>query len=51
MAQQRWMRSAQVAQADRESRTLAELRDTLLPALMDGTIRVKDAVAAAEEVL
>ena len=35
----------------RESRTLAELRDTLLPALMDGTIRVKDAVAAAEEVL
>ena len=41
-----------VAQATREeSRTLAELRDTLLPALMDGTIRVKDAVAAAEEVL
>ena len=35
----------------RESRTLAELRDTLLPALMDGTIRVKDAVTAAEEVL
>ena len=37
--------------ADQESRTLAELRDTLLPALMDGTIRVKDAVTAAEEVL
>jgi len=35
----------------RESRTLAELRDTLLPALMDGTIRVKDAVTAGEEVL
>lgn len=35
----------------RESHTLAELRDTLLPALMDGTIRVKDVVAAAEEVL
>jgi type I restriction enzyme, S subunit len=34
-----------------ESRTLAELRDTLLPALMEGTIRVKDAVATAEEVL
>ena len=34
-----------------ESETLAELRDTLLPALMDGTIRVKDAVTAAEEVL
>jgi type I restriction enzyme, S subunit len=37
--------------ASRESRALAELRDTLLPTLMDGTIRVKDAVATAEEVL
>jgi type I restriction enzyme, S subunit len=37
--------------ADCESQTLAELRDTLLPALMDGTIRVKDAIATAEEVL
>lgn len=35
----------------RESRTLAQLRDTLLPALMDGTIRVKDAEQKAEEVL
>ena len=35
----------------RQSQTLAELRDTLLPALMDGTIRVKDAVAQAEGVL
>lgn len=34
-----------------EAHTLAELRDTLVPALMDGTIRVKDAVATAEEVL
>jgi type I restriction enzyme, S subunit len=40
-----------VSQLLRESRTLADLRDTLLPALMDGTIRVKDAVATAEEVL
>lgn len=40
-----------LTQLIRESQTLAELRDTLLPALMDGTIRVKDAVAAAEEVL
>lgn len=35
----------------RESRTLARLRDTLLPPLMDGTLRVKDAVAQVEEVL
>lgn len=34
-----------------ESETLAELRDTLLPALMDGTIRVKDAETHVEEVL
>ena len=32
-----------------ESRTLAQLRDTLLPALMDGTIRVKDAEKLTEE--
>jgi type I restriction enzyme S subunit len=32
-----------------ESRTLAALRDTLLPALMDGTIRVKDAQTITEE--
>lgn len=34
-----------------ESQTLASLRDTLLPALMDGTIRVKDAETHVEEVL
>ncbi|QCV95849.1 restriction endonuclease subunit S [Acidipropionibacterium acidipropionici] len=32
-----------------ESQTLAQLRDTLLPALMDGTIRVKDAERLTEE--
>lgn len=37
--------------AAQESKTLAKLRDTLLPALMDGTLRVKDAVAHVEEVL
>lgn len=37
--------------AQRESAILANLRDTLLPALMDGTIRVKDAITKAEEVL
>lgn len=42
---------ALVAATLRESQTLAELRDTLLPALMDGTIRVKDAISQAEEVL
>lgn len=42
---------ARALAAERESRTLAELRDALLPALMDGTIRVKDAVATAEEAL
>lgn len=35
----------------RESQSLASLRDTLLPALMDGTIRVKDAETHVEEVL
>ena len=35
----------------RESRALAQLRDTLLPALMDGTLRVKDAITRVEEVL
>lgn len=34
-----------------ESQTLAALRDTLLPALMDGTLRVKDAISQVEEVL
>lgn len=35
--------------AARESRTLAELRDTLLPKLMSGEIRVRDAEKAVEE--
>ncbi len=35
--------------ATRESTTLASLRDTLLPALMDGTIRVKDAEKTVSE--
>jgi type I restriction enzyme S subunit len=34
--------------AGRESRTLAELRDTLLPKLMTGEIRVRDAEKAVE---
>ncbi|MFC2640311.1 MAG: restriction endonuclease subunit S [Propionibacterium acidifaciens] len=34
-----------------ESRTLASLRDTLLPALMSGELRVKDAEKQVEEVL
>lgn len=34
-----------------ESRTLASLRDTLLPALMNGSLRVKDAEKQVSEVL
>lgn len=41
-----WERAA-AAQA--ESRTLAALRDTLLPALMSGALRVEDAVKTVEE--
>lgn len=37
--------------ADRESRTLATLRDTLLPALMSGRLSVRDAEAAVSEVV
>ncbi|MGA4670615.1 restriction endonuclease subunit S [Propionibacteriaceae bacterium Y1923] len=40
-----------VHEAVHESRSLAELRDTLLPALLDGTLRVKDAVRHAEAAL
>lgn len=40
---------ARYRQAAEESQTLASLRDTLLPALMDGTIRVKDAERLTEE--
>lgn len=42
---------AQVASALSESTTLAALRDTLLPALMDGTLRVKDAERTVSEAL
>ena len=34
---------AKIAQNERESRTLAALRDTLLPKLISGELRVKDA--------
>jgi type I restriction enzyme S subunit len=34
-----------------ESRTLAALRDTLLPALMSGKLRVRDAERQVEEVV
>jgi len=37
--------------ADRESRTLAALRDTLLPALVSGRLSVRDAEAAVSEVV
>lgn len=37
--------------AERESLVVAELRDTLLPALMSGRIRVKDAEKTASEVV
>lgn len=40
-----------IAQLKRESRTLAVIRDALLPQLMSGTIRVKDAEKTVEEVL
>ncbi|MGD8214273.1 restriction endonuclease subunit S [Aestuariimicrobium sp. Y1814] len=40
-----------VEAALRESQSLAELRDALLPALMDGTLQVKDAVRHAEAAL
>ena len=39
------------AQRDRENETLAELRDTLLPRLISGEIRVRDAEKVIEEVL
>jgi type I restriction enzyme S subunit len=37
-----------VAEHERESRTLAALRDTLLPRLISGALRVKDAGDAIE---
>jgi type I restriction enzyme S subunit len=38
-------------QADRESARLATVRDEILPLLMSGKVRVKDAEAVAEEVV
>lgn len=40
-----------VASYDAESRTLTELRDSLLPRLMSGELRVRDAEKVVEEVL
>lgn len=37
-----------IAHNERESRTLAELRDTLLPKLISGELRVRDAEAAVD---
>jgi type I restriction enzyme S subunit len=42
---------ARSAAARAENRTLADLRDTLLPQLLSGKLRVKDAVRAVEEVV
>lgn len=41
---------ATMAHAETETRTLAELRDTLLPKLMSGEIRVRDAEKEVEAV-
>ncbi len=40
-----------IAKSESESRTLAALRDTLLPKLLSGEIRVADAEKTVEEVL
>lgn len=42
---------ATVTQTANENRTLADLRDTLLPQLLSGKLRVKDAVRTVEEVV
>ncbi|MGW0103524.1 hypothetical protein ACWDWR_36935, partial [Nocardia sp. NPDC003354] len=42
---------ASVTQTANENRTLADLRDTLLPQLLSGKLRVKDAVRTVEEVV
>ncbi|MFF6807616.1 restriction endonuclease subunit S [Streptomyces sp. NPDC012616] len=42
---------ARSAAARAENRTLADLRDTLLPQLLSGKLRVRDAVRAVEEVV
>ncbi|MEO1379955.1 MAG: restriction endonuclease subunit S, partial [Pseudomonadota bacterium] len=41
----------QVLRLDQENQTLATLRDTLLPRLMSGTLRVKAAEAEVEAAL
>ncbi|MGW7594724.1 hypothetical protein, partial [Streptomyces rubiginosohelvolus] len=41
--------AARSVEAARENRTLAELRDTLLPKLILGQIRIKNAERAVEE--
>lgn len=41
--------AARSVESARENRTLAELRDTLLPKLISGQIRIKDAERAVEE--
>lgn len=41
---------ARIAQISHESQALADLRDTLLPRLMSGALRVRDAAAAVAEV-
>jgi type I restriction enzyme S subunit len=38
-----------MASSDRESRTLATIRDALLPKLISGEIRIKDAEKMVEE--
>ncbi|MEH0546060.1 restriction endonuclease subunit S [Streptomyces sp. B21-105] len=42
---------ASVMQTAAENRTLADLRDTLLPQLLSGKLQVRDAVRAVEEVV
>lgn len=42
---------AMAAHLQHENRTLADLRDTLLPQLLSGKLRVKDAVRTVEEVV
>ncbi|MEU1710241.1 restriction endonuclease subunit S [Streptomyces sp. NPDC005706] len=42
---------ASVTHTSNENRTLADLRDTLLPQLISGKLRVKDAVRTVEEVV
>jgi len=40
-----------IRERERESRTLAALRDTLLPKLLSGEIRVPEAERAVEEAI